>query len=96
MADDFHAFTVTDHQKNPLEELIILWITRALSEISLGSVCDLYRCFLNIESPKNNDEIRLGRLEIRELPWEPNFFIAVGVLPVELLSYEVSIGSSKN
>ena len=34
MADGIHAFTVTDHQKNPLEELIVLWITRALSEIS--------------------------------------------------------------
>jgi len=34
MADGFHAFTVTDLQKNPLEELIVLWITRALSEIS--------------------------------------------------------------
>jgi len=62
----------------------------------LGPVCDLYRCVLNIESPKNNDEIRLGRLEIRELPWEPNFFIAVRVLPVELLPYQVSMGSSKN
>ena len=34
MADGIHAFTMTDHQKNPLEELIVLWITRALSEIS--------------------------------------------------------------
>ena len=34
MADGIHAFRVTDHQKNPLEELIVLWITRALSEIS--------------------------------------------------------------
>ena len=34
MADGFHAFTVTDHQRNPLEELIVLWITCALSEIS--------------------------------------------------------------
>ena len=29
-----HAFTVTEHQKNPLEELIVSCIVCALSEIS--------------------------------------------------------------
>ena len=34
MADGIHDFTVTEHQKNPLEELIVSWIACALSEIS--------------------------------------------------------------
>ena len=34
MADGIHDFTVTDHQKNPLEELIVSWKACALSEIS--------------------------------------------------------------
>ena len=33
MVDGIHAYTVTDHQKNPLEELIVLWIACALNEI---------------------------------------------------------------
>ena len=35
-------------------------------------------------------------LEKSELPWEPNFFIAVGVLPLELLAYQVSMVSAVN
>ena len=35
-----------------------------------------------------------GDWEKIELPWEPNFFIAVGVLPVELFSYQVSMVSA--
>ena len=31
-------------------------------------------------------KIRLGRLEKSELPREPHLFIAVGMLPVELLA----------
>ena len=34
MADGIHNFTVADHHKNPLEELIVLWITGASSDIS--------------------------------------------------------------
>ena len=34
MVDGIHDFTVADCQKNPLEELVILWITGALSDIS--------------------------------------------------------------
>ena len=30
MADGIHAFTVTDNQKIPLEELIVLWIAGAI------------------------------------------------------------------
>ena len=41
------------------------------------------------------NEIRLGRLEKSDLSWEPNFFIA-GVLPVELLPYQVSLVSAKS
>ena len=32
-------------------------------------------------------------LEKGELPWKQNFFIATGVLPVELLAYQVSMVS---
>jgi len=35
-------------------------------------------------------------LEKSELPWEKNFFIAVGVFPVELLAYQVSMNSAAN
>ena len=35
-------------------------------------------------------------LEKSELPWEQNFFIAVGVFPVELLAYQVSMDSVVN
>ena len=34
IADGIHDFTSTDHQKNPLEELINSWIAHELSEIS--------------------------------------------------------------
>ena len=34
MVDGIHDFTVVDCQKNPLEELIVLWIAGALSDIS--------------------------------------------------------------
>ena len=34
IADGIHDFSVTDHQKNPSEELIISWITSALRDIS--------------------------------------------------------------
>ena len=42
--------------------------------------------------------LKSGRrgLERSELPWEQNFFIAVGVLPLELLAYQVSIVSAVN
>ena len=49
--------------------------------------------FFELTITKNN-EIRLGRLEKSELPWKPNFFIAVGVLPVEILTYQVSMVSA--
>jgi len=49
MADGIHAFTVTDHQKNPLEELIVLWITRALSEISEEMIVATFlKCIQNM------------------------------------------------
>ena len=35
MADGIHDFTVADHQKNPLEELIFSWISGASSDISI-------------------------------------------------------------
>jgi len=35
-------------------------------------------------------------LEKSELPWEQNFFIAVGVFPVELLAYQVSMDFAAN
>ena len=53
-----------------------------------------FHMFFEHKITKNN-EIRLGRLEKSELPWEPNFFIAVGVLPLELLPYQVSMVSTK-
>ena len=36
------------------------------------------------------------RLERSELPLEQNFFIAVGVLPVELLPYQISMVCTAN
>ena len=51
--------------------------------------------FFELKITKNN-EIRLERLEKRELPWEQNFIIAVGELPVELLAYKVSMISAVN
>ena len=35
-------------------------------------------------------------LEKSELPWEKNFFIAVGVFLVELLAYQVSMVCAEN
>ena len=35
MADSVRDFTVADRQKNPSEELIVSWITIALSDISI-------------------------------------------------------------
>ena len=35
-------FTVTNHQRNPLEEIIVSWIARALSEISKRWSCQLF------------------------------------------------------
>ena len=34
MADGIHDFTVADHQKNPSDELIVLWIAGILTDIS--------------------------------------------------------------
>ena len=34
IVDGVHDFTLTDRQKNPPKELIISWITSALSDIS--------------------------------------------------------------
>ena len=34
MTDGIHDFTVADCQKNPSEELIVSWVTGALSDIS--------------------------------------------------------------
>ena len=35
-------------------------------------------------------------LEKSELPWEHSFFIAIGVFPVELLDYQVSMVCAAN
>jgi len=35
-------------------------------------------------------------LEKSELLWEHNFFTAIGVFPVELLAYQVSVDSAAN
>ena len=35
MADGIYDFTVTDCQKNPLEELIVSWFAGASSDISI-------------------------------------------------------------
>ena len=35
MADGIHDFTVADRQKYPSEELIVLWIAVASSDISI-------------------------------------------------------------
>ena len=51
--------------------------------------------FFDRKITKNN-EIRLGRLEKSELPWEPIFFIVVGELPVELSAYQVSMVFAAN
>ena len=46
MADGIHQFTVTEHQKNPLEELIVSWIARALSEISKKMIVSTFlKCY---------------------------------------------------
>ena len=37
-----------------------------------------------------------GGLEKSELPWEQNFFITVGVFPVELLAFQVLMGWAAN
>ena len=49
----------------------------------------LSRQFLNMQ-------MTFGRLEKSGLPWEPNFFIALGVLPVVLLAYSVSMVYAAN
>ena len=36
MADGIHAFTVTDHQTSPLEELIVSWIAGEISELMIA------------------------------------------------------------
>jgi len=49
MADGIHGFTVTDHQKNPLEELIVSWIAHALSEICQEMIVSTFsKCIQNI------------------------------------------------
>ena len=49
MADGTHDFTVTDHQKNPLEELIVSWIAHALSEICQEMIVSTFsKCIQNI------------------------------------------------
>ena len=43
------VFAVTDHQKNPLEELIVSWVTCALSEISEKMIMStLLKCVQNM------------------------------------------------
>ena len=43
------VFAVTDHQKNPLEELIVSWVTCALSEISEKMIMlTLLKCVQNM------------------------------------------------
>ena len=45
MADGIHDFTVASHQKNPSEELIILWIVGASSGISEEMIkLSLFEC----------------------------------------------------
>ena len=49
MADGIHAFPVTDHQKNPLEELMVSWIARALTKISEEMIAPTFlKCVLNM------------------------------------------------
>ena len=49
MADGIHDFTLTDHQKNALEELIILWIAHALSAISEKMIASTFlKCIQNM------------------------------------------------
>ena len=49
MADGIHDFTLTDHQKNALEELIIFWIAHALSEISEKMIVStILKCIQNM------------------------------------------------
>ena len=45
MADSIHDFTVTDHPKNPLEELIVAWIVPALSEISEEMIVSTFEVY---------------------------------------------------
>ena len=59
----------------------------------LGRVRGLVSCFLKITKILKSG---WRRLEKSELPWEPNFFIAVGVLPLELLACQVSMVSAVN
>ena len=49
MADSIHAFTVTEHQKNPLEELIVSCIICALSEVSEKMIVSTFlKCIQNM------------------------------------------------
>ena len=49
MAYGNHDFTVTDHQKNPLEELIVSWIAHSLSEIYQVMIVSTFsKCIQNI------------------------------------------------
>ena len=64
-------------------------------EYVTSSLWPFLNVFLSLKPSKTN-EIRLGRLEKNELPLEPNFFIAIGVLPVERLVYEFSKASAAN
>ena len=47
MAAGIHDFTVTDNQKNPMQELIVWWIARALSEISEEMIASTFLKCIN-------------------------------------------------
>ena len=54
----------------------------------LGRVCDLVKCLSSFTCIKDHQKILKSgwrRTEKSQLPSEPIFFIAVGVLPVELI-----------
>ena len=59
---------------------------------------NLWPCFKMFFKLKITKILKSGwrGLEKSELPWEPNFFIAVGVLPLKLLAYQVSMVSAVN
>ena len=56
----------------------------------LAQVCGLGSMFCELKITNILKSSKRG-LEKSESPWEQNFFITVGVFPVELLAYRVSM-----
>lgn len=69
-------------------------IQQAFEINNLGTACGLVKCFLSVKSPKI---MKSGWGDWKRLSchWT-KFFIAVGVMPVELLACQISMVSVAN